>query len=73
MARKVDNMPRISASDEPTKTLTLGDLRAFVDAAALYDDDRILRGTCVPFKMNDLGKPKGGCMMTLALDDPEST
>ncbi len=69
--RKVDNMPRISAASEPSRTLTLGDLRALVEAAALYDDDRIVRGSCVPFKMSDLGNPKGGCVMTLAIDDPE--
>lgn len=72
MARKVDNMPRISAASEPNRTLTLGDLRALVDASALYDDDRIVRGTAVPFKMSDLGNPKGGCMMTLAIDEPEA-
>ena len=66
------NMPRISAATEPTRTLTLGDLRALVEAAALYDDDRIIRGTAIPFKMSDLGNPKGGCMMTLAIDKPET-
>lgn len=69
---RMDNKPRISAASEPTKTLTLGDLRDLVETAALYDDSMILRGTCVPFKMNDLGNPKGGCLMTLAIDDPET-
>lgn len=71
MARKVDNMPRISAADEPSRTITLGHLRALVEAAALYDDDVIVRGNMIPFKMSDLGNSKGGCIMSLALDDPE--
>lgn len=67
----VDNLPRISAAAEPSRTLTLGDLRALVDAAALLPDSYIVRGTAIPFKMSDLGNAKGGCMMTLAIDEPE--
>lgn len=72
MAR-VDNLPRISAAREPSRTVTLGDLRELVEAAALLPPEYIVRGTAIPFKMSDLGNPKGGCMMTLAIDEPETT
>jgi len=67
----VDNLPRIHAEDAKTRTLTLGELRALVEAAALLPDDMILRGNAVPFKMSDLGNQKGGCLMSLAIDTPE--
>lgn len=66
-----DNLPRVSAAGEPSRTLTLGDLRALVDFAALLPDTHIVRGSCVPFMMSDLGNVKGGRLMTLAVDVPE--
>ena len=69
---KLDNLPRVSAADEPSRTVTLGDLRALVEMAAPLPDEYIVRGTAIPFKMSDLGNPKGGCMMTLAIDKPET-
>lgn len=68
---RVDNLPRISAAKEPSRTLTLGDLRELIESAALLPDTHIVRGTCIPFKMSDLGNAKGGCMMTIAIDTPE--
>lgn len=68
----LDNLPRVSAANEPSRTVTLGDLRALVDMAALLPDEYIVRGTAIPFKMSDLGNTKGGCMMTLAIDKPET-
>lgn len=68
----LDNLPRVSAADEPSRTVTLGDLRALVEMAALLPDEYIVRGTAIPFKMSDLGNPKGGCIMTLAIDKPET-
>ena len=67
----VDNMPRVSAAGEPSRTLTLGDLRSLVEFAALLPNAVIVRGSCVPFMMSDLGNVKGGRMMTLSLDEPE--
>lgn len=68
----VDNLPRIAAENAKTRTLTLGELRELVESAALLPAETILRGNVVPFKMSDLGNSKGGCLMTLALDRPES-
>lgn len=68
----VDNLPRITAENAKTRTLTLGELRELVESAALLPAETILRGNVVPFKMSDLGNSKGGCLMTLALDQPES-
>lgn len=67
----VENLPFADASNTPAKTLTLGDLRALVDMAALLPDEYIVRGNSVPFKLSDLGNRKGGCIMTLAIDKPE--
>lgn len=67
----VDNLPQIHAEDKQTRTLTLRELRELVEAAALLPPETILRGNVVPFKMNDLGNRKGGCLMSLALDRPE--
>lgn len=68
----VDNLPRITAENAQTRTLTLGELRELVEAAALLPPETIVRGNVVPFKMSDFGNTKGGCLMTLALDRPES-
>lgn len=56
----LDNLPRVSAADEPSRTVTLGDLRELVEMAALFPDEYIVRGTAIPLKMSDLGNPKGG-------------
>lgn len=69
----VENLPFADASQTPSKTLTLGDLRALVDMAALLPDEMIVRGNAVPFKLSDLGNRKGGCLMTIAIDNPEET
>lgn len=74
MARRFDNYPRISAAKGttiPDRTLTLGDLRELVEAAALLPDETVVRVTSIPFHMPDLGNPKGGRAMTIALDYPD--
>lgn len=68
----VDNIPQLDASGTPSRTITLADLRELVEAAALLPGDYILRGVMVPFKPSDLGNKKGGCIMTLAIDKPET-
>ncbi|PPG35197.1 hypothetical protein C5E10_06290 [Pseudoclavibacter sp. RFBG4] len=67
----VDNMPRVTA-EAKHQTLTLGELRELVEAAALHPPETIVRGGMVPFKRSDLGHPKGACLKTIALDRPES-
>lgn len=67
----LDNLPFADASETPTRTITLGDLRALVEMAALLPDEMIVRGNMIPFKMSDLGNRKGGCIMTIAIDNPE--
>lgn len=74
MGRRFDNYPRISAAEGktiPDRTLTLADLRELVEAAALLPGETIVRVTSIPFHMADLGNPKGGRAMTLALDEPD--
>lgn len=66
----VDNMPHITA-ESADRTLTLGELRELVDAAALYPPSTIIRGQMIPFHFPDLGNTKGGRIMKLALDKPE--
>lgn len=66
----VDNYPRVTAEAED-RVLTLGELRELVEAAALLPPETIVRGRMVPFKVADLGNPKGGSLMGLALDRPE--
>jgi hypothetical protein len=68
---RFDNLPRVSAATEPSRTVTLGDLRELVDMAALLPDEYVVRGTAIPFHFPDLGNPKGGRIMTLALDFPD--
>lgn len=68
----VDNLPRVNASKTPSRTVTLADLRELVEAAALLPGDYIVRGNMIPFKMSDLGNNKGGCIMAIAIDEPES-
>lgn len=68
----VDNLPQLDASSTPSRTVTLADLRELVEAAALLPGDYILRGNMIPFKLSDLGNKKGGCIMTLAIDKPET-
>lgn len=67
----VDNYPRITAESDH-KTITLGELRELVEAAALLPPDTIVRGNAIPFKMKDLGNTKGGCLQSIALDRPET-
>lgn len=66
-----DNLPRVVV-DPASRTVTLGDLRELVEMAALFPDEYIVRGTAIPLKVSDLGNPKGGCMMSLAIDKPET-
>lgn len=68
----VDNYPHVNASKSPNKTVTLADLRELVEAAALLPGDSIVRGNTIPFKLSDLGQRKGGSIMTLAIDRPET-
>lgn len=73
MAR-AENLPRVSAADGktiPDRTLKLSDLRDIVEMSALLPADSIVRVTSIPFHMADLGNPKGGRAMTLALDVPD--
>lgn len=73
MGAAMDNLPFADASQTPSRTITLGDLRTLVDMAALLPDEMIVRGNMIPFKMSDLGNRKGGCIMTIAIDNPEPT
>lgn len=66
----IDNYPRVTAE---SSTVTLAELRELVDAAALLPPETIVRGNMIPFKLSDLGNPKGGCIASLALDRPERT
>lgn len=68
----MDNLPQLDASSTPSRTVTLADLRELVEASALLPGDYILRGNMIPFKLSDLGNKKGGCIMTLAIDKPET-
>lgn len=75
MARRFDNYPRISAAKGttiPDRTLTLGDLRELVEAAALLPDETVVRVTSIPFHLPDLGNRKGGRVMTIAIDVPDT-
>lgn len=65
----VDNYPRVTA-EGPGDTLTLGELRELVDAAALLPPETVVRANLVPFKLADLGNTKGGSVQSLALDRP---
>lgn len=65
----VDNYPRITASTGGD-TLTLGELRELVEAAALLPAETLVRGSSVPFKLADLGNTKGGSLQSIALDRP---
>lgn len=67
----VDNLPHVDNSSTESRTVTLGDLRDLVEAAALLPAEYIVRGNMIPFKMSDLGNRKGGCIMTIAIDRPE--
>jgi hypothetical protein len=66
----LDNYPRVTAEAQHG-TVTLAELRALVEAAALLPPDTIVRGQAIPFKLSDLGNTKGSCMMSIALDRPE--
>ncbi len=67
----VDNLPSVDASKRESRTITLADLRELVEAAALLPGESIVRGNMIPFKLSDLGNRKGGCLMTIAIDEPE--
>lgn len=66
----VDNYPNVTA-EAAHQTVTLKELRELVEYAALLPDETIVRGHMIPFKISDLGHPKGGCIKSLALDRPE--
>lgn len=66
----LDRYPSLDA-DSAHRTVTLGELRELVDAAALLPPETIVRGCAIPFKVSDLGNRKGACLMSLALDAPE--
>lgn len=63
-----------SASAGPAGAIRLADLRAIVAAAdaAGTPDDTIVRGNAIPFRLVDLGNPRGSVLRTLALDDPRT-
>ncbi len=70
----VDNLPRVTRHTGKTpaeKTVTLADLRELVEAAALLPPSTIVRVNSIPFHMPDLGNPKGGRCMQVALDYPD--
>lgn len=62
-------LPHVEAA-APHRTVTLGELRELVALADRMNvaDDVIVRGKAIPFKLSDLGKQGGSCMMSLALD-----
>ena len=55
------------------RTVTLGQLREFIVAAAGLPDDLIVRGKAIPFHVPDLGNPLGCRLMALALDEDSQT
>ncbi len=62
-------LPQVQASAEH-RTVTLGELRELVRLAdrLAIDDDVVVRGKAIPFKMSDLGNQRGSCMNSIALD-----
>lgn len=68
----VENMPYADASSTPRKTITLGDLRELVTLATLLPDECIVRANAIPFHLPDLGNRKGGRVMTIAIDVPDT-
>jgi len=62
-------LPHVNAA-APHRTVTLGELRELVAIADRMGiaDEVVVRGKAIPFKLSDLGKDGGSCMMSLALD-----
>jgi hypothetical protein len=52
------------------RTVTLAELRDLVAVAdtLMLPGDLVVRGKAVPFKVSDLGNPRGGCLTSIALD-----
>lgn len=68
----VENLPYADASSSPKRTITLGDLRELVVLSTLLPDDCIVRANAIPFHLPDLGNRKGGRVMTIAIDVPDT-
>ena len=68
----VEHLPFADASASPRKTITLGDLRELVVLSTLLPDDCIVRANAIPFHLPDLGNRKGGRVMTIAIDVPDT-
>lgn len=68
----VENLPYADASSSPKRTITLGDLRELVVLSTLLPDECIVRASAVPFHLPDLGNRKGGRVMTIAIDVPDT-
>ena len=68
----VEQLPFADASSSPRKTITLGDLRELVVLSTLLPDDCIVRANAIPFHLPDLGNRKGGRVMTIAIDNPDT-
>lgn len=68
----VEQLPFADASSSPRKTITLGDLRELVVLSTLLPDDCIVRANAIPFHLPDLGNRKGGRVMTIAIDVPDT-
>ena len=68
----VEQLPFADASASPRKTITLGDLRELVFLSTLLPDDCIVRANAIPFHLPDLGNRKGGRVMTIAIDVPDT-
>ena len=68
----VENLPYADASSSPKRTITLGDLRELVVLSALLPDECIVRANAIPLHLPDLGNRKGGRVMTIAIDVPDT-
>lgn len=68
----VENLPYADASETPRKTITLADLRELVEMSALLPGECIVRANAIPFHLPDLGNRKGGRVMTIAIDNPDT-
>ncbi|MCF7551001.1 hypothetical protein [Pseudonocardia sp. WMMC193] len=66
----IDRYPT-QRTDDPKGWLNFGELRELVAEAMRRDvpDDAVIRGEAIPFRMADLGNPKGGVLRSIAIDD----
>jgi hypothetical protein len=65
--RRAVAFPAVAAQNDD-RMLTLGELRELVEVTGGLPDDFIIRGTAIPFRMADLGNPRGTVMTGLAVD-----